>query len=134
MLTFRGLRARVAGSAINHRAQRCRHSSCDGAPAPRNDIELIDFDATDERVVHYRCKRNHELAARIRRLRELLDVGDVLPTSRFDDVEVGQYLRAVDGDVERARAGRGEKGFGKVQPYGMARSGSKARNRVGERL
>src|SRR5260370_9367765 len=83
MLTFRGLRARVAGSAINHRAQRCRHSLCDGVPAPRNDIELIDFDATDERVVHYRCKRNHELAARIRRLRELLYVGDVLPTSGF---------------------------------------------------
>ena len=43
---------------------------------------LVNLDTANERVVRHRRERNHELPARIRRYRELLDVGDVLSARR----------------------------------------------------
>jgi len=73
------------------------------------------------------------LTARIRRLRELLDVGDVLAASRREDVKVRQHLRPVDAHVEHARACRGVERFGKVQTHQIVRPRREASNRVAER-
>src|SRR5260370_7394698 len=78
---------------------------------------LVDFDPTDQGLIDDRGERNHILTARIRRLRELLDVGDVLPTRGREDVEIRQHLRPVDAHVELPRTPRGVERFAQVQPH-----------------
>ena len=81
---------------------------------------LVDFDAADERVIDHRRERNHVLATRICCLRELLDVGDVLPTRRCHDVKVRQHLRPIDAHVEYPRARGREECLAEVQTHCVA--------------
>ena len=81
---------------------------------------LFDLNTADERVIDHRRERNHVLATRIRRLRELLDVGDVLPTRRRHDVKVRQHLRPVDRHVEYPRARGREERLAEMQTHLVA--------------
>src|SRR5437016_2157681 len=93
---------------------------------------LLDLDPTQQRLIHHFGELDHILTARVRVHRELLDDGLVLRSRRREDIEVAQYLRAVDAQLEGARTGRAEESFSKVQPHRVARSCSKAGNRIGE--
>src|SRR5260370_42100825 len=77
---------------------------------------LADFDPTDQGLIDDRGERNHILTDRLRRLRELVDVGDVLPTRGREDVGIRQHLRPVDAHVEVPRTRRGAEGLAGGQP------------------
>src|SRR5580698_10730767 len=63
---------------------------------------------------------------------ERLDHRDVLPAGGGEDVEVGQYLGAVDQHVKGPRPGGGPVFLGEVQPHRVAGAGGQAGDGVGE--
>src|SRR5260370_11649043 len=69
---------------------------------PRIPLLLLHLDPADQRVVFHRSERHHILAAAICACCELLNKSSVLGARSRKDVEVGQYLRSVDGHIEDA--------------------------------
>src|SRR5260370_925176 len=91
-----------------------------------------DFDPAYQRAVDQRVECDRVDAVGICVLCELLDHGFVLGARGGKDIEVAQYLSAVDEHVKGAGAGGREEGLGEVQPYLLTRAGSKARDDVAE--
>src|SRR5260370_15625576 len=115
-------------------SQSCRGPATCRPSAPGNqDRVSVNLDSTDESFVGHGCELNYDLTAAIGSGAELLDHRLVRRTGRREDIEIGEYLRAVDGDVEDALAGSRPEGLSKVQAHGVARSGGEAGNRVAER-
>jgi hypothetical protein len=65
---------------------------------------LVNLDTANERVVRHRGERNHELPARIRPCRELVDVGDVLYPRRREagPIPASSHRVCEDGFIARA--------------------------------
>src|SRR5260370_34928633 len=94
--------------------------------------DLLNQNPTNRGVFTHRGKLDQVTAGGARVFRELFNHCFVLGARGRKNIEVRQYLRAVDAHVEGSGTGCREVGFGKVQPHRVARSRRKAWNRVRE--
>src|SRR5260370_38105473 len=90
--------------------------------SPISSNDLLNLNPTYQGVVDHRGKRDHVTAGGARVFRELFNHCFVLGARGRKNIEVRQYLRAVDAHVEGSGTGCREEGFGKVKPHRWARS------------
>src|SRR5580704_272902 len=82
--------------------------------SPDLSLALLHLDPAEQGLVDDRCELNDVLAAGIGIHGELLDDGLILSPRRREDIEIAQYLRAVDSHVEFPSAGGVEVSFGEM--------------------
>src|ERR1043165_8586681 len=89
-----------------------------------------DFDAADAGIADNGRELDVDGTAAVGSHGEVLVDRLVLRSCGGDDVEVGQHLRAVDGDVEDALPRKVDVILGEVQPYQVLRVRRQVRNRI----